>query len=288
MSSHKLNFWEDPPEFFARLAKTRDADVDLAQTAIMLAAEQHPGLVIERYGHHIDKMSKRVSAAHALFISEGAQDDVDTQMAVLKQVMYTENGYTGDSDNYDNLDNADLIRVIDRRKGLPVALGIIYITLATRQGWQAEGINFPGHFYIRITKVGHQRLIDPFDQGNPVQASDIRQKLKHVQGAHAELSSSFYESVGKRTVLIRLQNNIKMRQIAAEDYEGALKTVKRMQLIDPKEPRLYYDSGILHAKLQQPQAAISALETYLDAPDLSSLDKEEAYTLIEQIKSILQ
>lgn len=282
------NFWENPPAFFADLAKTPDEKVDLANVAIMIAADQHPGILVERYIHHIEKLSARVATCHKDFLKEGAKDNVDTHMAVIKQVMFVENDYEGDAADYDNLDNADLIRVIDRRKGLPVALGIILITLVRRQGWEAEGINFPGHFYIRLTHNGEQRLIDPFDQGNPVQASDIRQKLKAVRGEHAELSSTFYQGVRNRDVLIRLQNNIKMRLISAEDYEGALKTVQRMQLVDPEEPRLYYDSGILHAKLSQPQAAIKALETYLEYPNLSPLDREEAHTLIAQIKAILQ
>ena len=56
----------------------------------------------------------------------------------------------GDDQTYDDLENANLISVIDRRRGLPVALSILYIHAARRQGWPVEGSNFPGHFLIRL------------------------------------------------------------------------------------------------------------------------------------------
>ena len=59
-------------------------------------------------------------------------------------------GYRGDTESYDDLQNADLVRVIERRKGLPVALSILYLALARQQGWAAEGLAFPAHFLIRV------------------------------------------------------------------------------------------------------------------------------------------
>ena len=43
------------------------------------------------------------------------------------------------------------------RRGLPVALGIIYISAARTLGLQARGVNFPGHFLVRAAwrAVGH-------------------------------------------------------------------------------------------------------------------------------------
>lgn len=279
---------EDKAAYFAAFVKQKDADIDLGQTAIMLAGEQHPDLRLESYFNHLNKLEAEVFNCHKTYLSENAKDDVDTQMAALKKVIYDDFGYQGNTQNYDHIDNADLIRVIDERKGLPVALGIIWITLARRLGWIAEGLNFPGHFYCRLTKDGQQRIIDPFEEGRPVGAADMREKLKQLRGEHAELSSTYHQGVKNKDILIRLQNNIKIRQVSAEDFEGALKTVERMQLIDPKEPRLFFDSGILYAKLEQPKAAVAALETYLSFDTLSALDKEEAHTLIAQIRSILQ
>jgi regulator of sirC expression with transglutaminase-like and TPR domain len=63
----------------------------------------------------------------------------------LADVIARAYAYRGDSETYDDLQNADLARVIERRKGLPVALSILYLHIARAQGWDAEGLAFPGH-----------------------------------------------------------------------------------------------------------------------------------------------
>jgi regulator of sirC expression with transglutaminase-like and TPR domain len=78
------------------------------------------------------------------------------RVAALTQVMAEEHGYNGDRQHYDDLQNANLIRVIDRRRGLPVALGILYLHAARAQGWRAAGINFPGHFLIAVEHDGER------------------------------------------------------------------------------------------------------------------------------------
>ncbi len=52
--------------------------------------------------------------------------------------------YRGDSDTYDDLQNADLVRVIERRKGLPVAFVDPLSARRPRPGMAAEGLAFPG------------------------------------------------------------------------------------------------------------------------------------------------
>ncbi len=61
----------------------------------------------------------------------------------LAEVIARSYAYRGDSETYDDLQNADLVRVIERRKGLPVALSILYMHVARAQGWTAEGLAFP-------------------------------------------------------------------------------------------------------------------------------------------------
>jgi hypothetical protein len=74
-------------------------------------------------------------------------------------------GYDGDRLNYDDPQNADFMAVIDRRRGLPVALGILYIHAARAAGFEATGLNTPGHFLLRIAARSGEALIDPFNGG---------------------------------------------------------------------------------------------------------------------------
>ena len=53
----------------------------------------------------------------------------------LAEIIARSYAYRGDTESYDDLQNADLVRVMERRKGLPVALSILYLHVARAQGW---------------------------------------------------------------------------------------------------------------------------------------------------------
>ena len=78
----------------------------------------------------------------------------------LAEVIARSYAYRGDSETYDDLRNADIVQVIERRKGLPVALSILYLHVARAQGWDAEGLAFPGHFLIRIGIDGGRHVAE--------------------------------------------------------------------------------------------------------------------------------
>src|SRR3546814_19245031 len=85
------------------------------------------------------------------------------------------------------------MRVIDRRKGLPVALGILYMHAARAQGWPAVGLNFPGHFLLRLERHGERAILDPFNEGRVHGATELLDLLKAMQGQDAELGPEHYQ-----------------------------------------------------------------------------------------------
>ncbi|MCD8520150.1 MAG: transglutaminase-like domain-containing protein, partial [Alphaproteobacteria bacterium] len=191
-----------------------------------------------------------------------------------------------DQERYDDLQNADLVRVIDRSKGLPIALAILYIHAGKAQGWDVCGLNMPGHFICRIEQGGQRVIFDPFYECRILGAADLRFLIKKNLGPQAELSADYYQPCNNREILMRLQNNIKFRLIEGEDYQGALDIVRIMKLVAPSDYRLFLDEGVLYAKLEQPKASIAALETYIDkAPD--PRDRYDAELLLRQMQDSL-
>ncbi len=100
-----------------------------------------------------------------------------------------DHGYGGDVENYDDPANANLIRVIERRRGLPVALGILWLHAARAAGWAAHGIDFPGHFLLALTGRGEQRVVDVFAGGAALDARDLRALIKRVEGAEGGVAA---------------------------------------------------------------------------------------------------
>jgi regulator of sirC expression with transglutaminase-like and TPR domain len=265
-----------------RLASLSDEEIDLAFAAIALAAPKYPQRSLERYGHHIKKIYEDVGLRHADLLEAGAEDNLATRIATLKHIIHDKYEYLGDKETYDSLQNANMIEVIERRKGLPVAISILYLAASHAQGWEAEGLNFPAHFVIRMTKDSERMIIDPFNDMAILDAAGLRHLVKTFIGGAAELSADYYESVSKIDVLIRLQNNLKLRLISIEDYEEALAVVEQMQKVAPKEKRFLLDQGVLLAKLNEKQRAIDALEAYLEG-DLTYHDKHDVETFIAEL-----
>jgi regulator of sirC expression with transglutaminase-like and TPR domain len=182
----------------------------------------------------------------------------------LAEVIARSYGYRGDTDSYDDLQNADLVRVIERRKGLPVALSILYLDVARRQGWEAEGLAFPAHFLIRIGIDGARHVVDPFHDGTVRDAADLRGLLRQVLGPEAELSPQHFDPVSDRDVLLRLENNVRLRLANREDWPTAAQSLDRMLAIAPDRPELLFEAGQLNARLDKRRAAIAAFERFLD------------------------
>lgn len=249
----------------AMLADQPDDAVPLAQAALWLAALDHPGKGLDAYTDHlqalVDALRDRLQASPA----ETAAD----RASALSAVLATDWGYQGDVETYEDLQNADLMRVIDRRRGLPVALGILYLHVARAQGWDAHGLNFPGHFLIRLDgEAGDRAIIDPFHGGPALSVADLRSLLKAMTGQAAELTPDMYAPLSNRAVLIRLQSNIKMRLLDGGMLDAAGEILQRMLLFAPQDYRLWRENGLLYMRRGNLESALDALETYLTlAPD---------------------
>lgn len=269
-----------------KVGQSKDKDIDLMKAALVMAALDSPSISIDRYQNHIEKMIGEVAQRHTALLKEGADDDAATQLAALKHVIADTHGYDGDRETYDDLQNVNLMRVIDRRKGMPISISLLYIHVGQAQGWEIMALSFPAHVVCRLDKDGQRILFDPFNGCSILQAANLREMLKTLVSPAAELASEYYEPASRRELLIRMQNNIKLRQIEMEDYLGAVKTIEIMRRIDPDEYRLLLDAGVLYARTNQGLAAVEALEEYIEkAP--SKADQQDALMLLQQIRKSL-
>ncbi|MFM2130578.1 MAG: hypothetical protein RL477_2124 [Pseudomonadota bacterium] len=232
--------------------------IDIAGAALLLASLDRPQVPLERYRLHLDDLAAAVARA------AGDNSSGESQVRALTGVIHGSEGYSGDADTYDDLQNANLMRVIDRRKGLPVALGILYLHAARAQGWLADGLAFPGHFLIALSRGPERVIVDPFAGAAIGGASALRGLLKKVSGPEAELTPACYAVLDDRHILLRLLNNAKTRLAAQGRFARAVAVIDRMLLIAPEETALYRDLGILQAEAGNLKAAVAALTIFVD------------------------
>jgi regulator of sirC expression with transglutaminase-like and TPR domain len=148
------------------------------------------------------------------------------------------------------------------------------------------GLNFPGHFLVRIEKDGARAIIDPFNEGQTRSVVDLRDLLKATAGSAAELEPGHYQPVSNRDVLLRLQNNIKLRHLSAHDVPKALEVLEAMRLFAPHEPALWRETGLLEAHAGNLKDAITALETFM-ALTGDDHHRHQTASLIQQLKNRL-
>jgi regulator of sirC expression with transglutaminase-like and TPR domain len=255
-----------------------DDDIDLAEGALALAALDRPGVGLDRYRDHTARLAADVGDV----LAGGGV----TLVEALNRVVLQSHGYHGDMLTYDDIQNANLMRVIDRKKGLPVALGILYLHAARAHGFAADGINFPGHFMIRTGEDGARLIIDPFNEGIERSAVDLRELLKATAGLEAELTPEHYAAVGNRDILVRLQNNIKARHERAGRPEDALRVVEGMLMFAPGMMPLWREAGVINARLGNLGAAIEAFQAIVEGADTDSA-RHDAAAIVQKLKSRL-
>jgi regulator of sirC expression with transglutaminase-like and TPR domain len=202
-------------------------------------------------------MTERLAAS-----SDGARRPAD-QAAALSAIIGVEYGFSGDAETYDDPANADLIRVIDRRRGLPVALAIVYVATARAVGWTVEALNTPAHVLLHVGE-GQAVIVDPFAGGTVVEAAAVGMLLARAGGIPQPPRTEPFENLSNRGVLMRLLANQAQRARAGGESERALTLCERMTTLSPTTTALWWERATLERQLGRPELARASLWALLE------------------------
>ena len=260
--------------YLHEVGRQDDDEIDLARAALALAALDRPQVSLGRYRDHL------VELAGAIAVADDAS--INDCVAALAETMTARFGYSGDELTYDDVQNANLMRVIDRRKGLPVALGILYLHAGRARGWAMHGLSFPGHFLIRIDRAGQRAVLDPFHGGKQLNTADLRALLGAVAPGR-DLRPDHHDAVGNRDILLRLQNNIRSRAEAAGKTERLAAVLHTMLLIAPDRAEHWRDYGRAQAALGQIKDGMAATRRYMELAGDDAASRHEALAFLQQL-----
>jgi regulator of sirC expression with transglutaminase-like and TPR domain len=159
----------------------------------------------------------------------------------------------------DDKANTDLISVCERRQGLPVTLGILYMEAARRCRLGLAGVDFPNHFLLRVETAEGPIALDPLEGGRIVLPSELTRRAfsAGLTPDVADRIERLMAPVGDRQVAVRLENTIYARASRAGDFPRAERSALRRALLDPRDHRPWLDV----AAAREGQGALSgALE----------------------------
>ena len=259
---------------FERLVKRPEPALDLARAALLVAAECDPNVDVDGQMHQIDTWATELRGR----LDPGWNNL--QKLARLRAFVFEELGFRGDTHDYYNPSNSLLHEVMERRRGIPLTLSIIFMELGWRIGIPFEGVGFPGHFLVRLTGEPGDLLLDPFKRGMTVHEEDCRHMLREATGGRMEFDDELLASVTKRDIIARLLLNLKGAYLRRNQDEQALAAVDRLLLIHPEDAEEVRDRGLLLFRLQRYGAAYQALSAYLEArPEASDRETIERHTL---------
>ncbi len=260
---------------FAALVSRDDERIDLARAALTIARTEYPDLDINRYLSRIDSLARRVRAR-----VPDLGDAAET-IAALNSVLFDEEGFRGNRDDYYDPRNSFLNDVLDRKLGIPITLALIYMEVGRRSGLPLFGVGMPGHFLLKhYDPEGREMLIDAFERGSVLSPADCQRRLDEIYSGQIRLQTEFLMPVTRRQILTRVLNNLKTIYLGARNFRKALPIVDLVLVIYPRSPEDVKHRAVLRYNLGQLRGALDDLELYLKmSPEASDADEIRATAL---------
>src|SRR5205823_6434970 len=127
-------------------------------------------------------------------------------------------GFAGNRDDYYDVENSYLDRVLARRTGIPITLSIVFMEVARRVGLPMQGIGLPGHFVVGYWPMGQGRIpriiVDPFNNGQLLSVEDCATRVHAAYGEDVRFTSEWLKPMTNRQMLARVLHNLKQIYIS--------------------------------------------------------------------------
>ncbi len=242
------------------LLERHEDDINLAEAALLMAADEYPGIDVGTYLHRLDELAAGVRGR--LPPNATLEDAIVT----LNDFLFEEQGFSGNTDNYYDPRNSFLNEVLDRKLGIPITLSILYMEIGRRIGLTFEGLSFPGHFLVKSETEAGDIVLDPFSGGVALSEEDLVERLRERFGedeAPTAPLAPLLHTAGKKEILLRMLRNLKAIYVNNEDYPKALTVIDRILLIAPDIAEEVRDRARLYERLECFRPALADLRRYL-------------------------
>ncbi len=243
---------------FVDLVSREDTVVDLAHASLLIASAEYPDLDIPRYLEQLDRLAATLRSR---------LEDLRPAAVVagLNRLLFAEEGFHGNQDDYYDPRNSFLNDVLDRRTGIPITLSTVYIEVGRRAGLDLdlEGVGLPGHFIVRVADASTEILVDPFHAGAVLSEGDCQKRLDRIYEGRVKLGPALLAPCERKVILARVLRNLKAIYVKAEDYGRALNIVELLVALVPTAAEEIRDRGLIHAALDCYALAAGDLEAYV-------------------------
>jgi regulator of sirC expression with transglutaminase-like and TPR domain len=246
-----------------------DERIDLLRAALAFAQTEYPDIDPGKYAARVYALAERAKSRLGIVF------DPRDAISAINTVMFEEEGFRGNRDEYYDPRNSFINEVLDRKLGIPITLSVIYLEIAKRVGLPLLGVGMPGHFLLKhYDEYANELLIDIFEGGRIVSSATCQQRLDQIYGGQMSLEPEHLAAVTRRQMLTRMLNNLRQIYMSSRNFRKALTMVDLTLCMHPRSPEDIRTRAILRYNLKQFSGALQDFELYVKiAPEAS--DAEE-------------
>jgi regulator of sirC expression with transglutaminase-like and TPR domain len=259
-----MNLSFDPPsalDYFGSLVES-DGEFALFEAAVSLGQDEYPELDVQSVLSEVDQLLARVRRRIA------ADAGPVQKLRVLNRFFFHDLGFGGNPNDFYDPDNSLIHRLLQTRRGIPVALAVLWMELAQGLGLAVRGVGFPGHFLVKVNLPMGQVVIDPMD-GQSLSREALSERLepfRRQSGLMDELENPlglYLQTAPSRDIIARMLRNLKEIHTSQKDWTRLLAVQERLIVLLPESWVEYRDRGLAHAELGHIELALADLECYL-------------------------
>jgi len=242
--------------------------VDLARVNLEIARDARADLDMAAYLARIDDLAARVrdrcpAESRARFV-----------IGQINWVLFVEEEYRGNTDDYFDPRNSYLDEVIDRKLGIPITLSILYAAIAQRVGLAMGGVNLPMHYLLRATEEEPALFVDPFHEGAIQDRAGCELLLSRLSGRPVRLGFEHFTPCNVATTVARMLRNLKAIYLERDEYASALPVVRRLAALARNDLVEQRDWGMVSLRADRPGEATDPLRRYVEGvPDAEDVEE---------------
>lgn len=261
---------------FRELVGLKEDALDLGLGALLIARVEHPTLSLAHPLMHLEQLASASGVARV-------QDPLKA-LHRLREFLFEEEGFRGNSEEYYDPRNSCFNDVLDRRLGIPITLSLVVIEVGRRVGLDVVGVGLPGHFVVRAQVGTEPVLLDPFDGGAVLTHERAAALVARALGRQVPLTEAHFAPLGKRQILTRMLMNLRGIYCRRGEWDKALAVFDRLLVLEEQSAAHLRDRGTVLVKLGQLHRGATDWERYLKARP----EAEDADNVRQQLRKVRQ
>jgi regulator of sirC expression with transglutaminase-like and TPR domain len=207
---------------FHTLSACDDDNLDLEAGAFLIAQFAYPDLEASSYGDVLDAMAWEVRERL------GRKASGEEIVKAINRYLFAEQGFAGNTHQYYDVDNSYLNRVLERKTGIPISLGAVYLLVGKRLKLPVFGVGMPGHFLVKYEADRYRIFVDCFNGGALLTQKDC---ARFLDQAGYGFDERYLQKTPSRAILIRMIKNLVAVYNKMEDVTKATRLTRFIEIL---------------------------------------------------------